>query len=116
MGIIIGAPCPPSPIPSTLGTIGAGTATGTKAGDLIVREQDDTGVMWIAGMTGICECWQTWLKHSVLGMIVSCLIAALAMGGCSWWLIGLQKYKNEIYGPWDPARPIIISRRYYDDE
>ncbi|KAL2138292.1 hypothetical protein VTI28DRAFT_7011 [Corynascus sepedonium] len=55
-------------------------------------------------------------KKGVLGMVVGCLIAALAMGGCSWWLIGLQKYKNEIYGPWDPARPIIISRRHWDDE
>ncbi|AEO54792.1 hypothetical protein MYCTH_2297811 [Thermothelomyces thermophilus ATCC 42464] len=55
-------------------------------------------------------------KKGLLGMLVGCLIAALAMGGCSWWLIGLQKYKNEIYGPWDPARPIIISRRHWDDE
>jgi phosphatidylinositol glycan class C protein len=55
-------------------------------------------------------------KKGLLGMVVGCLIAALALGGCSWWLIGLQKYKNEIYGPWDPARPIIISRRHWDDE
>jgi phosphatidylinositol glycan class C protein len=41
------------------------------------------------------------------------LITGLAMGGCSWWLIGLQKYKNEIHGPWDPARPVI--RRNWDD-
>lgn len=55
-------------------------------------------------------------KTGLAGMVVGCLVAALAMGGCSWWLIGLQKYKNEIYGPWDPARPIIISRRGWDDE
>ena len=55
-------------------------------------------------------------KNGLLGMFVGCLISALAMGGCSWWLIGLQKYKNEIYGPWDPARPIIISRRHWDDD
>jgi phosphatidylinositol glycan class C protein len=55
-------------------------------------------------------------KGGLAGMIVGCLIVALAMGGCSWWLIGLQKYKNEIYGPWDPARPIIISRRQRDDD
>lgn len=52
----------------------------------------------------------------LLGMVVGCVIVAVAMGGCSWWLIGLQKYKNEIYGPWDPARPIIISRRHWDDD
>lgn len=55
-------------------------------------------------------------RSGLLGMVVGCLIAAVAMGGCSWWLIGLQKYKNEIYGPWDPARPIIISRRHWDDD
>jgi len=55
-------------------------------------------------------------KNGLVGMIVGCLISAVALGGCSWWLIGLQKYKNEIYGPWDPARPIIISRRHWDDE
>jgi phosphatidylinositol glycan class C protein len=55
-------------------------------------------------------------KRGLVGMIVGCLIAIVAMGGCSWWLISLQKYKNEIYGPWDPARPIIISRRHWEDE
>ncbi|KAL2757792.1 hypothetical protein ACRALDRAFT_1079882 [Sodiomyces alcalophilus JCM 7366] len=53
-------------------------------------------------------------KNALVGMIVGALASALAMGGCSWWLIGLQKYKNEIYGPWDPARPIIMSRRQWD--
>ncbi|KAG9234083.1 phosphatidylinositol N-acetylglucosaminyltransferase-domain-containing protein [Amylocarpus encephaloides] len=53
---------------------------------------------WKAGLTGV-----------VVGVISTCL----AMGVCSWWLIGLQKYKNEIHGPWDPARPII--RRQWDD-
>lgn len=66
---------------------------------------------------GGCALWTCWpWKRGLLGMVVGCLISALAMGGCSWWLIGLQKYKNEIYGPWDPARPIIISRRHWDDE
>jgi phosphatidylinositol glycan class C protein len=51
-------------------------------------------------------------KSGILGVIVGVLATGLAMGGCSWWLIGLQKYKNEIHGPWDPARPII--RRHYD--
>ncbi|KAK9323300.1 phosphatidylinositol N-acetylglucosaminyltransferase subunit C [Lipomyces orientalis] len=26
------------------------------------------------------------------------------------WLIALQKYKNEIQGPWDPAKPVLRSR------
>jgi phosphatidylinositol glycan class C protein len=52
-------------------------------------------------------------KSGLLGVLYGVLITGLAMGGCSWWLIGLQKYKNEIHGPWDPARPII--RRRWDD-
>lgn len=63
-----------------------------------------------------CEAAPWPWKSGLLGMFVGCLIAAVSMGGCSWWLIGLQKYKNEIYGPWDPARPIIISRRHWDDD
>ena len=45
-------------------------------------------------------------------MVIGVLVTGLAMGGCSWWLIGLQKYKNEIHGPWDPARPIIRREDY----
>jgi len=53
-------------------------------------------------------------KSGIIGMVFSVVISALATGGCSWWLIGLQKYKNEIRGPWDPARPIIMSRTRWD--
>lgn len=52
-------------------------------------------------------------KSGIMGVMIGVLATGLAMGGCSWWLIGLQKYKNEIHGPWDPARPII--RRRWDD-
>ncbi|PYH47811.1 phosphatidylinositol N-acetylglucosaminyltransferase [Aspergillus saccharolyticus JOP 1030-1] len=48
----------------------------------------------------------------VVGSILGSILTALAMGGCSWWLISLQKYKNVVTGPWDPARPII--RRHWD--
>lgn len=51
-------------------------------------------------------------KSGIMGIVIGVVATGLAMGGCSWWLIGLQKYKNEIHGPWDPARPII--RRHYD--
>jgi phosphatidylinositol glycan class C protein len=53
-------------------------------------------------------------KGALAGSIVATCIAVMAMGGCSWWLISLQKYKNEIRGPWDPARPIIMSRRRWN--
>ncbi|KAI1320168.1 GPI2-domain-containing protein [Xylariaceae sp. FL0255] len=55
-------------------------------------------------------------KSGLLGALVAAFIAMVAMGGCSWWLIGLQKYKNAINGPWDQARPIIISRRIWDED
>ncbi|KAI9841308.1 MAG: hypothetical protein M1837_000794 [Sclerophora amabilis] len=51
-------------------------------------------------------------KAAAVGVILGSLFTSLGMGICSWWLIGLQKYKNEIRGPWDPARPII--RRHWD--
>ncbi|PLB52548.1 GPI2-domain-containing protein [Aspergillus steynii IBT 23096] len=44
---------------------------------------------------------------AVVGSILGSMLTALTMGGCSWWLISLQKYKNVVIGPWDPARPII---------
>lgn len=48
----------------------------------------------------------------IAGVILGGILTFLSMGICSWWLIGLQKYKNEIHGPWDPARPVI--RRRWD--
>jgi phosphatidylinositol glycan class C protein len=51
-------------------------------------------------------------KAGVIGAFLGGILTCLAMGITSWWLIGLQRYKNEIHGPWDPARPII--RRHWD--
>ncbi|KAH7126575.1 phosphatidylinositol N-acetylglucosaminyltransferase-like protein subunit C [Dendryphion nanum] len=48
----------------------------------------------------------------IAGVVLGGILTFLFMGISSWWLIGLQKYKNEIRGPWDPARPII--RRRWD--
>ncbi len=46
------------------------------------------------------------------GVVLGSIITFILMSLCIWWLIGLQKYKNEIHGPWDPAKPII--RRQWD--
>ena len=46
-------------------------------------------------------------RAAIAGTVLWGMGSILAMGGCSWWLIGLQKYKNVVIGPWDPARPII---------
>jgi phosphatidylinositol glycan class C protein len=72
------------------------------------------GVGLILGRGGDGEgIWDFPWKSGLMGLVIGVLVTGLAMGGCSWWLIGLQKYKNEIHGPWDPARPII--RRHWDD-
>ena len=60
---------------------------------------------------GVCGfCWG-WIWHvisrSLLGVIIGGFGTAFVMGGCSWWLIGLQRYKNVVTGPWDPARPVL---------
>ncbi|KAI1436442.1 GPI2-domain-containing protein [Xylaria sp. CBS 124048] len=81
---------------STMLVIGAGAGVG-----MILGGENDGVWPW---------------KSALLGVLVAVLIAIVAMGGCSWWLISLQKYKNAINGPWDQARPIIISRRLWDDD
>lgn len=60
---------------------------------------------------GDCRfCWG-WIWHvltrSVLGILIGGMGTGLVMGGCSWWLISLQRYKNVVIGPWDPARPVL---------
>jgi phosphatidylinositol glycan class C protein len=81
---------------SVLLVIGAGGGVG-----LILGDRKDGNFPWRSGL---------------LGILVAVFIAVVAMGASSWWLIGLQKYKNAMNGPWDQARPIIISRRHWDDE
>ncbi|KAJ5780423.1 hypothetical protein N7457_005583 [Penicillium paradoxum] len=49
---------------------------------------------------------------AIIGSALGSILTAFGMGGCSWWLISLQKYKNVVIGPWDPARPII--RRHWN--
>jgi len=51
---------------------------------------------------------------AVLGALVGGLLISVVMGGCSWWLISLQKYKNVVIGPWDPARPVLKGRDVWD--
>jgi phosphatidylinositol N-acetylglucosaminyltransferase subunit C len=71
------------------------------------------GVGLILGHGGDGHGFWDWpWKSGLLGVVIGVLVTGLAMGGCSWWLIGLQKYKNEIHGPWDPARPIIRREDY----
>ncbi|KAI1079577.1 GPI2-domain-containing protein, partial [Whalleya microplaca] len=89
---------------SVLLVVGAGGGVGLILGGGGGGEKDGAGAA--------SSCWP-W-KSGLGGVLVAAVVAIVAMGGCSMWLIGLQKYKNAINGPWDQARPIIISRRLWD--
>ncbi|RYP73919.1 hypothetical protein DL771_003361 [Monosporascus sp. 5C6A] len=86
---------------SVLLVVGAGLGVGLILGG---GEKDGGGGTWLPWRSGF------------LGVLVAALLSVVTMGGCSWWLISLQKYKNAINGPWDQARPIIISRRLWEDD
>ena len=45
--------------------------------------------------------------RSMVGILVGGTGTVVVMGGCAWWLISLQRYKNVVIGPWDPARPML---------
>ncbi|RMZ75692.1 hypothetical protein DV738_g5340, partial [Chaetothyriales sp. CBS 135597] len=58
---------------------------------------------------GDCNYCLSWIWHVVLRSMVGTLLfgssTVFIMGACSWWLIGLQRYKNVVIGPWDRAKP-----------
>jgi phosphatidylinositol glycan class C protein len=60
------------------------------------------------GDCGFCFGW-IWhvFVRSFFGILIGGFSTAFVMGGCSWWLIGLQRYKNVVIGPWDPAKPVL---------
>lgn len=64
-------------------------------------------VLVAGGVLGFVWSTEGSWQAILLGMLLWSLVAVLGMGGCSWWLIRLQHYKNVVTGPWDPARPVI---------
>lgn len=66
-------------------------------------------VIGAGGGVGVTVSGGGW-KAAGAGVVLGGLLTCLVMGGCSWWLIRLQKYKNVVIGPWDPARPVIRGR------
>jgi len=60
---------------------------------------------------GDCGYCLSWIWHVILrgtiGLVVGGACTMFVMGGCSWWLISLQRYKNVVIGPWDPAKPVL---------
>ena len=67
-------------------------------------------VIFASGAVGITL--RGGLGGAILGILIGAPATGLAMGGCSWWLIGLQRYKNVVTGPWDTAKPVL--RRRWD--
>ncbi|KAK5223603.1 glycosylphosphatidylinositol anchor biosynthesis [Exophiala xenobiotica] len=65
------------------------------------------------GDCGVCLGW-VWhvIKRCTIGFAIGGFSTAFVMGGCSWWLIGLQRYKNVVIGPWDPAKPVLTGGVY----
>ena len=51
--------------------------------------------------------WRGGWKRAIAGAVIWGWGCAVGMGGCSWWLIGLQRYKIVVIVPWVPARPDI---------
>ncbi|KAJ9608589.1 glycosylphosphatidylinositol anchor biosynthesis [Knufia peltigerae] len=66
------------------------------------------------GDCGFCLGW-IWhvIKRCTIGFAIGGFGTAFVMGGCSWWLIGLQRYKNVVIGPWDPAKPVLTGGGMY---
>lgn len=84
-----------------------------------LRHHSWTGHLWLTGFLVVLASGGFSMTISgggyimgIVGVVLGTLITALSLGLTSWWLIGLQRYKNEIHGPWDPARPVI--RRHWD--
>jgi phosphatidylinositol glycan class C protein len=84
-----------------------------------LRHHSWTGHLWLTGFLVVLASGGLSMTISgggfimgVVGVVLGGLTICLSMGMTSWWLIGLQRYKNEIHGPWDPARPVI--RRHWD--
>ena len=79
-----------------------------------------TIALMIAAGTGLgltlsgVSFWEGGWKRAIAGAFIWALGSIIGMGGCSWWLIGLQRYKNVVIGPWDPARPIISKVNEWD--
>ncbi|KAJ9657154.1 glycosylphosphatidylinositol anchor biosynthesis [Neophaeococcomyces mojaviensis] len=60
------------------------------------------------GDCGFCFAWCAHVVvRSLIGILVGCFSTAFITGGCAWWLISLQRYKNVVIGPWDPAKPVL---------
>ena len=60
---------------------------------------------------GDCGFCLAWCAHVFVRSMISIVIGGGATlfvtGGCAWWLISLQRYKNVVKGPWDPAKPML---------
>jgi phosphatidylinositol N-acetylglucosaminyltransferase subunit C len=86
---------------------------------LIVLATSSLGLILSQSYThtyGDCGYCLSWLWHvvsrSVMGVMVFGGCTVFVMGACSWWLIGLQRYKSVVIGPWDAAKPVLAGGGY----
>lgn len=67
---------------------------------------------------GDCGFCLSWCAHvvgrSLIGVLIGGSVTIFVTGGCAWWLISLQRYKNVVIGPWDPAKPMLAGGRVHD--
>lgn len=67
---------------------------------------------------GDCGFCLSWCAHivgrSLIGVLIGGLGTIFVTGGCAWYLISLQRYKNVVIGPWDPAKPMLAGGRVHD--
>ncbi|VVT54949.1 uncharacterized protein SAPINGB_P004343 [Magnusiomyces paraingens] len=61
------------------------------------------------GLWHICAGADPWFKLLVGGTWLGTQVAVMVV--LPLWLLTLQKYKNEIQGPWDPAKPVLQNTR-----
>lgn len=67
------------------------------------------------GDCGFCLSWCAHIAlRSVIGITIGSFGTIFVTGGCAWWLISLQRYKNVVIGPWDPAKPMLAGGRVHD--
>jgi phosphatidylinositol glycan class C protein len=77
---------------------------------LWVRTSSQTGHWVLLGVllamtdTGLFIMGGIWML--IVWIVIQVLVTIVFPG----WFLGLLKYKNEIQGPWDPAKPILSGR------
>lgn len=60
------------------------------------------------GLWRVCAGGDFWFKLLVISTWLGIQVSVIVV--LPFWLLTLQKYKNEIQGPWDPAKPVLQNK------